>query len=66
MDKETIGRRLRELRGVFKTQREVADAIGVSPAALSMWECGERVPGDEAKIALANYYGKTVQELFYD
>lgn len=66
MDKETIGRRLRELRGVFRTQREVADAIGVSPTALSMWENGERVPGDLAKIALANYYGKTVQELFYD
>lgn len=66
MDKETIGRRLRELRGVFRTQREVADAIGITPAALSMWECGERVPGDEAKIALARYYNVSVQELFYD
>lgn len=66
MDKETIGKRLRELRGFFRTQREVADDIGISPAALSMWERGERVPGDEAKIALARYYNVSVQELFYD
>lgn len=66
MDKAAIGRRLRELRGVFRTQREVADAIGISPSALSMWENGERVPGDEAKIALARYYNVSVQELFYD
>ena len=66
MDRETIGKRLREHRGVFRTQKEIADAIGITPGALSQYETGERIPSDQIKIALANYYGTTVGELFYD
>lgn len=66
MDLETIGKKLRELRGVHRTQAEVADAIGVTPAAISMYENGERLPGDQTKIALARYYGVPVGELFYN
>lgn len=65
MDKEAIGRRLRELRGVFRTQGEVADATGIDRSKLSRYENGVAVPTDADKIALAKYYGMTVGELFF-
>lgn len=65
MNKELIGRRLRELRGVFRTQADVADATGIDRAALSRYETGAAVPPDPAKIALAKYYGVSVESIFY-
>lgn len=60
-----IGNRLRELRG--KTSRnEMAQAVGVSRSALTMYECGERIPRDEIKEAIAHYFGVTVGALFFD
>ena len=59
-----IGERLKTLRGQ-RSCEEVANAVKVSRSALSMYENGARVPRDEIKIALANYYHVTVQELFY-
>ena len=61
---QTIAERLVAARGE-RTRQEVASAVGISLSALSMYETGQRVPRDEIKMALANYYGKTVQELFY-
>jgi len=61
---QTIAERLVAARG-DRTRQEVASAVGISLSALSMYETGQRVPRDEIKVALANYYGKTVQELFY-
>lgn len=60
-----IGNRLTMLRG-NKPQSEVAKAIGISDSALSMYECGERIPRDSIKIKLAQYYGKSVQSIFFD
>ena len=65
MDPKIIGRRLRELRGIDRTQQDVAKAIGLTAAAISMYENGERIPGDQTKIALATFYGKTVGEIFF-
>lgn len=59
-----IAKRLSKLRGK-RTQKEVADAIGVSVSAVAMYERGDRVPKDEIKIKIAKYYGKTVQEIFF-
>ncbi len=64
MDKTKIAERLRELRGE-KSQREVAEAVGTSAMAISLYESGERVPKDEIKIRLAKYYETTVDALFY-
>lgn len=65
-DAVEIGHRLRELRGI-KSQQEIADEVkGVTAAAIGMYERGERVPGDAVKIRLAEIYGKTVQEIFFD
>lgn len=64
MNKEYIARRLRELRG-NKSREEVAIAVGVTASAISMYESGSRVPHDEIKVRLANYFGETVQAIFY-
>lgn len=61
----TVAERLVKARG-NKRREEVAEAIGVSLSAISMYENGERIPRDETKIKIANYYGTTVQELFFD
>lgn len=65
MDAVIIGKRLCNLRGK-KSQAIVANAVGITISALSMYESGNRIPRDEVKIKLANYYGKTVQELFFE
>lgn len=59
------GNRLRALRGE-KSLEEVAKATGLTRSAIFMYETEERIPRDENKVALANYFGKTVQELFFD
>ena len=60
----TVAERLIKARG-NKKREEVAAAIGVSLSAITMYENGEHVPRDETKIKLAEYYNKTVQELFF-
>ena len=65
MDAIIIGKRLAELRG-DKTQEEVARAVGISTSALSMYECGERIPRDPIKVAIYKYYKKSVQSIFFD
>lgn len=64
MDKNVISERLVRLRGT-KSQEEVAKATGISSSALSMYENGERVPRDEIKIRLAEYYGTSVEKIFF-
>lgn len=61
----TVAERLIKARG-NKKREEVAAAIGVSLSAITMYENGERVPRDETKIKLADYYHTTVQELFFN
>lgn len=64
IDAQTIGERLRTLRGT-KTQKEVGDAIGVTAMAVSLYERGERVPNDDVKVALARYFNSTVEAIFF-
>lgn len=64
MDAVKIGKRLRKLRGK-KTQREVSRAIGCSESAVNMWESGCRIPRDEVKKKLSDYYGVSVEEIFF-
>ena len=65
MNPLVIGTRLVALRGK-RPQELVAEAVGISVSALSMYEQGNRVPRDETKIKLAEYYGISVQSLFFD
>ena len=55
---------LKSLRGE-KSQGEVANELGISVSAWSMYECGERVPRDELKVKIARYFGKSVEEIFF-
>lgn len=64
IDAQTIGERLRTLRG-SRTQKEVGDAIGVTAMAISFYERGERVPADDNKVALARYFNSTVEAIFF-
>jgi putative transcriptional regulator len=59
-----IGKKLVELRGE-KSREQVAVDIGISYSAIVSYELGERIPRDEIKIKLANYYGVGVGDLFF-
>ena len=63
-NKKIAGKKLREARGE-KTQEDVAKAVGISLAAVSMYEQGQRMPRDEVKLRLANYFNTTVEALFF-
>ena len=60
----TIGTKLKALRGK-KTQEEVAKDLGITKSALSMYERDERVPRDEVKVRIANYYNESIVTIFY-
>lgn len=64
MTPEEIGKRLRSLRG-DRMVAEVAEATGLGVSAISNYENGIRIPRDSAKIALARYYGVSIDELFF-
>lgn len=59
------GARLKALRG-DKSFDEVANATGLTRSAIFMYETEERIPRDENKVALAKYFGKSVQEIFFE
>lgn len=64
LDTKAIGDRLRQLRG-DRTQAAVAKAIGVTDMAISQYEAGIRVPSDEIKLRLADFYGVGIERLFF-
>lgn len=64
MDIQNTSKMLKELRGQ-RSQKEVADAVGISVSALGMYETGKRMPQDHIKVRLAAFYGKTVEEIFF-
>ena len=61
---QTVAEKLTKLRGK-QSREDVAKAVGISVSAISMYENGERMPRDDIKIRLANYYNHTVQEIFF-
>lgn len=65
MDSEKIAARLVALRG-NKSRESVARAIGVSVSALAMYETGARIPRDETKKRIAEYYERSVGEIFFE
>lgn len=60
----TTGEKLRKLRG-NKTAVKVAKDLGISRSALIKYENDERVPRDEIKKKIAEYYGRTIQFIFF-
>lgn len=64
MDATRIAEKLISLRGQ-KSRDVVSSELGISCSALAMYERGERIPKDEIKIRIAEYYGLTVEEIFF-
>lgn len=59
------GEKLRLLRG-DKSADEIAKAVGISVSAVGMYEREERIPRDDIKIRLAEYFKTTVQAIFFE
>ena len=47
------------------TQSDVASAVDVSPSAYGMYETGDRIPRDEVKVRIAEFFGVSVQSIFF-
>ena len=56
----------RRWHGASPSQREVAEALGIKPSAVSKWECGRAKPRLEKLPAIARLYGCTVEDLLQD
>ncbi len=47
------------------SQREVAEAVGIGQSSYAMIEGGKRHPRKEVEKRLADFFGVTVDELFF-
>ena len=60
----TLQERMRELRKERKeTQRQVADAIGVTDRQYQRFETGKQKPGFDSLLALADHFGVSLDYL---
>lgn len=64
LKRQEVGKRMRNLRGE-KSLNDVAQALGVTAMAVSNWERGIRTPYDYMKVKIAQYYGVTVESIFF-
>ena len=64
VDMRVIGEKLRKLRGL-RTRSGVSRETGIPYSTLQAYECGTREPAGHIKKKLADYYGVTVDELFF-
>ncbi len=65
MNHETFAKNLRLLRQEKNyTQERLAEELGVSPQAVSRWECGTTLPDVMLLPDIARLYGITVDDLF--
>lgn len=60
-----LGKRLKELRG-DRNREKVAEAVGILSSALGMYECNKRIPRDDVKKKLADFYNVSIQQLFFE
>ncbi len=56
-------KKLREDKNL--TQNEAAKLIGVTSSALGNYEQGTRVPRDEIKKKISDFYGVSIESLFF-
>lgn len=54
---------LREQRGL--NQAQLAEKLSISPSSVSAYEQGVKVPRDELKVKIAEFFGVSVLDLFY-
>ena len=62
----SIGETLKALRQAKgKSLTEAAREIGITPSALANYESNIRVPRDNIKVAISDYYKKPIQKIFF-
>ena len=67
IDKTHFGKRVGvQRRRLGITQTELADRLGVTPQAVSKWECGAALPDVETLLALSHLFGRSVNALLED
>lgn len=59
-----ILRNLRLSKGL--SQGGIAKELDITKSSWAMYERGERVPRDEIKVRISDFFGVTVQELFFN
>lgn len=64
VDMVKAGKILRDLRGI-RTRTGVAKELCMAYSTLQSYEDGKRTPPGSAKQKLANYYGVSVESIFY-
>ena len=60
----TAGEKIRTLRGK-KSKRKVAEELGISFSSYVKYERNERIPRDDIKIKIAEYFHTSVQDIFF-
>lgn len=65
VDPVEAGKRIRDLRGDVP-RSVVSRKLGIPYSSLEYYESGKRMPPDESKVKLADYYGRSVQEIFFE
>ena len=63
IDWQSVGRRIRELRGFDMTQEAFAERIGVSQSYLSAMERGAKEIGAEILLRISREFGKSLEWL---
>jgi transcriptional regulator with XRE-family HTH domain len=63
LDWESVGRRIRGLRGFYITQAEFARRIGVSQGHLSHMEHGDTEMGAAILLKISREFGKSIEWL---
>ncbi len=65
-DKKIFGENIRSLRiKKGESQEQVATAVGITKQTLSGIETGYRAPSIEVAVALAEYFGKSLNDILY-
>lgn len=64
VDMVKAGKRLRELRGI-RTRSGVSRQTGIPYSTLQAYEEGKREPAGQVKQKLSDYYGVSVERIFF-
>jgi len=66
MNKKEIGQKLKDLRMQKNiSQIQMSRELGIPQSTIASYERGARVPVDSIKIEIADYFGKSVEEIFF-
>lgn len=66
-DMSKAGQKIKSLReNLGYTPEKVADDIGVSISSYCKYEAGKRIPRDEVKEKIANYFNRSVGFIFFN